>query len=68
MDSPPDLNNTAVIYDFASYRLKSQSRRRWRSGERRQFLWSWPATGQVLAVDFPFSPAKPIPSLASRAR
>jgi hypothetical protein len=60
MESP----GTAQIHDFASYRQRLRSQRRARSGERRQFLWSSPATGQLLAVDFPFSTAKPVSSLA----
>ena len=60
MESP----RTAQIVDLAAHRLKHQSARRKRAGERRQFLWTWPTTGQILAVEFPFSTAKSASSIA----
>jgi hypothetical protein len=48
---------SARIYDFAAHRMTRIAQRRRVTGANRKFLWSWPNTGQFLAVDFPWSPA-----------
>ncbi|MEJ0084547.1 MAG: hypothetical protein WDO72_02590 [Pseudomonadota bacterium] len=53
----PKPANSARIYDFAAHRMARIARQRRLLGTSRRFLWSWPETGQTLAVDFPLSAA-----------
>ena len=39
------------IVDLAEFRMRRELRAR--KGQRRQFLWSWPATGMTVAARFP---------------
>jgi hypothetical protein len=59
--------SSARLYDLAEYRMQRIARLRRVSGVKRRFLWSWPETGQLLAVDFPLSAAS-FSSLNARAR
>jgi len=50
MSLSPD---TAVIVDFAEYRERRAERARAAAVGPRRFLWGWPASGQMMLVDFP---------------
>jgi hypothetical protein len=50
---------SAQIIDFTEYRRR-RAARAWLA-PKRQFLWSWPGTGQVSIVEFPSpTPAAPL--------
>ena len=57
------LPATAQILDFEAFRRRRQSRAA--ATARREFLWSWPASGYSLRVEFP-RPAPVTSSLRSR--
>ncbi|MEJ1964126.1 MAG: hypothetical protein WDO56_22320 [Gammaproteobacteria bacterium] len=66
MSQPTNRPATAQILDFAAARQRRAARAVTSPAARRQFLWSWPATGQVAVVNFP-SQAAPTKSAASRS-
>jgi hypothetical protein len=50
-------SNRSNVVDFAEARARRAALARSASNVRRVFLWGWPATGQLLAAEFPLPAA-----------
>jgi len=63
-DTPAHLATN--VLDFAAARTRRAARARSAAGIKQMFLWGWPATGQLLAAEFPL-PAAASYSLSRRS-
>ena len=50
VDQPHD--NSARIYDFAAHRMQRLARQRHAAGATQRFLWGYPGSGVMQAVEF----------------
>ena len=60
------LNSSARVYDFAAHRMQRLARQRQASGATQRFLWGYPGSGVMRAVEF--SAARRTPSSNAIAR
>jgi hypothetical protein len=60
------LNHSARVYDFASHRMQRLARQRQAAGATQRFLWGYPGSGVMQAVEF--SALKRTPSSNALAR
>jgi hypothetical protein len=48
----PSDNSTARIYDFAAHRMQRIAQQRRAAGATQRFLWGYPGSGVLQAVEF----------------
>jgi hypothetical protein len=60
------LNQPARVYDFAAHRMQRLARQRHAAGATQRFLWGYPGSGVMQAVEF--SAARRTPSQDALAR
>ncbi len=58
--------DTARIHDFAAHRMQRSAQQRRAAGATQRFLWGYPGSGVMQAVEF--SAAKHLPLLNALAR
>jgi hypothetical protein len=51
MVTPPD-NSSARVYDFAAHRMQRLAQQRRAAGATQRFLWGYPGSGVLQAVEF----------------
>jgi hypothetical protein len=60
MSHPTDSAPSAQILDFAAFRQRRAAQAfQAMAPAKRQFLWSWPASGQAMRVEFPSTSSTP---------
>jgi hypothetical protein len=60
MSHPIDLPPSAQILDFVAFRQRRAPQAfAALAPVKRQFLWSWPASGQTMRVEFPSTSSTP---------